>query len=115
MAWKDFIRLLNCFPEESAFPEGFRLSSELLLYLHNKWQANAGLQLRRAISIQAEGIKLLEKDAIAPSAAGLCCARVRLTGQHLSQERYERRNKGHMVRGRCDEFLILFDETTCAF
>jgi hypothetical protein len=33
---------------------------------------NDGLQLRRAISIQAEGTKLLEKDAIAPSAARLC-------------------------------------------
>jgi hypothetical protein len=29
---------------------------------------------RRTISIQAEGIKLLEKHAIAPSAARLCCA-----------------------------------------
>ena len=36
---------------------------------------NAGLQLRRAISIQAEGKKLLEKHAIAPSAARLCWAR----------------------------------------
>ena len=35
---------------------------------------NAGLQLRRAISIQAEGKKLLEKHAIAPSAARLCYA-----------------------------------------
>ena len=35
---------------------------------------NAGLQLRRAISIQAEGKKLLEKHAVAPSAAGLCYA-----------------------------------------
>jgi len=35
-------------------------------------QDNAGLQLRRAISIQAEGKKLLEKNAIAPSAARLC-------------------------------------------
>jgi hypothetical protein len=35
---------------------------------------NAGLQLRRAISIQAEGKKLLEKHAIAPSAARLCWA-----------------------------------------
>jgi hypothetical protein len=33
---------------------------------------NDGLQLRRAISIQAEGKKLLEKNAIAPSAAKLC-------------------------------------------
>jgi len=33
---------------------------------------NDGLQLRRAISIQAEGKKLLEKHAIAPSAARLC-------------------------------------------
>jgi len=36
--------------------------------------SNVGLQLRRAISIQAEGKKLLEKDAIAPSAARLCYA-----------------------------------------
>jgi len=35
---------------------------------------NDGLQLRRAISIQAEGIELLEKHAIAPSAARLCSA-----------------------------------------
>jgi hypothetical protein len=33
---------------------------------------NDGLQLRRAISIQAEGKRLLERDAIAPSAARLC-------------------------------------------
>jgi hypothetical protein len=33
---------------------------------------NASLQLRRAISIQAEEIRLLEKHAIAPSAARLC-------------------------------------------
>src|SRR5687768_13817889 len=31
-----------------------------------------GLQLRRAISIQAEGKELLEKNAIAPAAARLC-------------------------------------------
>jgi len=35
-------------------------------------QHNGGLQLRRAISIQAEGKELLEKHAIAPSAARLC-------------------------------------------
>ena len=35
---------------------------------------NACLQLRRAISIQAEGTRLLEKYAIAPSAARLCSA-----------------------------------------
>jgi hypothetical protein len=35
---------------------------------------NAGLQLRRAITIQAERIRLLKKDAIAPSAARLCYA-----------------------------------------
>jgi hypothetical protein len=35
---------------------------------------NGGLQLRRTISIQAEGKKLLEKHAIAPSAARLCYA-----------------------------------------
>jgi hypothetical protein len=31
-----------------------------------------GLQLRRAISIQAEGSRLLEKHVIAPLAARLC-------------------------------------------
>ena len=36
---------------------------------------NDRLQLRRAISIQAEGKKLLEKHAIAPSAARLYAAR----------------------------------------
>jgi len=36
---------------------------------------NDGLQRRRAGSIQAEGIRLLEKHAIAPSAARLCWAR----------------------------------------
>jgi hypothetical protein len=36
-------------------------------------QPNACLQLRRAISIQAKGKKLLEKHAVAPSAARLCC------------------------------------------
>jgi hypothetical protein len=40
----------------------------------NKKRANDGLQLRRAISIQAEGKKLFEKHAIAPSAARLCYA-----------------------------------------
>jgi hypothetical protein len=35
-------------------------------------QPNDGLQLRRAISIQAEGKELLEKHAIAPAAARLC-------------------------------------------
>jgi hypothetical protein len=35
-------------------------------------QPNDGLQLRRAITIQAEGKKLFEKHAIAPSAARLC-------------------------------------------
>jgi hypothetical protein len=33
---------------------------------------NDGLQLRRAISIQVGGKRLLEKHAIAPSAARLC-------------------------------------------
>jgi len=44
-------------------------------------QPNASLQLRRAISIQAEGKKLLEKHAVAPSAARLCYARP-LVGNH---------------------------------
>jgi hypothetical protein len=39
-----------------------------------KKKSNDGLQLRRAISIQAEETKLLEKHAIAPAAARLCWA-----------------------------------------
>src|SRR6185503_3735386 len=50
-----------------------------LLVLSNSPRAkeagNDRLQLRRAISIQAEGKKLLEKHAIAPSAARLCWMR----------------------------------------
>jgi len=42
--------------------------------LVSELEPNAGLQLRRAISIQAERKRLLEKHAIAPSAARLCCA-----------------------------------------
>ena len=61
-------------------------SSFVLLHLKISWlcalsalaqvcsRRTAGLQLRRAISIQAEGKKLLEKHAIAPSAARLCWA-----------------------------------------
>jgi hypothetical protein len=40
--------------------------------LRYKKVSNAALQLLYAISIQAEGTKLLEKHAIAPSAARLC-------------------------------------------
>jgi hypothetical protein len=40
--------------------------------LKKRKMSNAGLQLRRAIIIQAEGTRLLEKYAIAPSAARLC-------------------------------------------
>src|SRR6266542_5310812 len=40
-------------------------------YSHNRIAPNAGLQLRRAISIQGEGKRLLEKHAVAPSAARL--------------------------------------------
>src|SRR5258705_11660766 len=36
--------------------------------------SNAGLQLRRAISIQSKGTRPPEKNAIAPSAARLCWA-----------------------------------------
>src|SRR6266508_1184258 len=48
-------------------------------------QPNAGLQLRRALSIQAEGIGLLEKHAIAPSAARLVMLRApRWLGERTS-------------------------------
>jgi hypothetical protein len=43
-----------------------------MLFTIQDQQPNEGLQLRRAISIQAEGKKLFKKDAIAPSAARLC-------------------------------------------
>jgi len=51
-------------------------SSLALLYWFSNsgTRDNAGLQLRRAISTQPEGTKLLEKHAIAPSAARLCYA-----------------------------------------
>ena len=39
---------------------------------------NAGLQLRRAITIQADGKRLLEKNAVAQSAARLCSATQRM-------------------------------------
>jgi len=45
---------------------------------------NVGLQLRRAISIQAEGTKLLEKHAIAPSAARLCF----MKGRQVKKQSY---------------------------
>jgi hypothetical protein len=45
---------------------------ELFSFWFHQIAANEGLQLRRANSIQAEGIKLLENHAIAPSAARLC-------------------------------------------
>jgi hypothetical protein len=44
-------------------------------FLQTRSNPTLGLQLRRAISIQAEGARLLEKHAIAPSAARLCWAR----------------------------------------
>jgi hypothetical protein len=49
-------------------------SSLALLYWFSNsgTRDNAGLQLRRAITIQSEGTKLLEKHAIAQSAARLC-------------------------------------------
>jgi hypothetical protein len=40
--------------------------------MERRRESNDGLQLRRANAIQAEGIKLLENHAIAPSAARLC-------------------------------------------
>jgi hypothetical protein len=44
---------------------------------------NDGLQLRRAISVQGEGTNVLEKHAIAPSAARLCLA----TDNHTSRDK----------------------------
>src|SRR6267142_2150843 len=62
------MRILIFIPQiwEFLFPLHFVIS------IHKSVASNAGLQLRRAISIQAEGTKLLEKHAIAPSAARLC-------------------------------------------
>jgi hypothetical protein len=50
----------------------FRKSKRVIGIPWNREASNAGLQLRRAIGIQAEGKRLLEKHAIAPSAARLC-------------------------------------------
>jgi hypothetical protein len=58
-------------------PRGGAMATSLALVCclsKNAMRANAGLQLRRASSIQAEGIRLLKKHAIAPSAARLCSA-----------------------------------------
>jgi hypothetical protein len=44
----------------------------LLIQNRNGQRPNGGLQLRRAISIQIAKERLLEKHAIAPSAARLC-------------------------------------------
>jgi hypothetical protein len=60
-------------PFLSDLTPAFRLSE---LYVSSV-RINAGLQLRRAISIQAEGKRLLEKHAIAPSAARLCSVALR--------------------------------------
>ena len=57
--------------DKARFNPGFLVTAEFPVTLP---QSNAGLQLRRAITIQAEGKKLLEKHAIAPSAARLCWA-----------------------------------------
>jgi hypothetical protein len=52
----------------------FHFKPPFVFTLSNTKPPNAGLQLRRAISIRAERKKLLEKHAIAPSAARLCYA-----------------------------------------
>jgi hypothetical protein len=59
---------------------------------------NAGRQLRRAISIQAEGTRLLEKHAVAPSAARLCWT-------HPQRARCAKR--GFTVRAASDQTNIL--------
>ena len=45
---------------------------QLFSHVGKKTESNDGLQLRRAISIQAQEKKLVGKHAIAPSAARLC-------------------------------------------
>ena len=54
----------------------------------NPWR-NAAVQLRRAISIRAEGIKLLEKHAIGPSAARLVGCRVETLGASHNRRPFE--------------------------
>jgi hypothetical protein len=53
-------------------PSAMTLPSVTFIMPKPRETANAGLQLRRAISIRVEEKKLLEKHAIAPSAARLC-------------------------------------------
>ena len=50
---------------------------------------NAGLQLRRAIGIQAEENRLLEKHAIAPSAARLCWGARKISVKQESADSYD--------------------------
>jgi hypothetical protein len=51
-------------------------TSSAIMSLMQPWNhvkpSNDGLQLRRAIGIQAEGIRVLDENATAPSAARLC-------------------------------------------
>ena len=49
---------------------------------HKKKMSNAALQLRRAISIQLLGTRLLEKHAIAPAGASAFSAAARSLGKH---------------------------------
>jgi len=63
--------------EEANGRNAKELSIEMFDEVHHlniEKRYNDGLQLRRAISIQPEGKSLLEKHAIAPSAARLCSA-----------------------------------------
>jgi hypothetical protein len=59
-------------PSIELFQESWRRRELEAGRISSSGSPNAGLQLRRAISIQTEGTRLLEKHAIAPSAARLC-------------------------------------------
>jgi hypothetical protein len=84
--------------------------------------SNDGLQLRRAISTQAEGKRLLEKHDIAPSAARLCFMKGRqekktillagrsfLTASHnVTRKPFNSRRQGSFLPSSPQQLLEIF-------
>jgi hypothetical protein len=58
----------------ASYPLSHTKTHEKQISFIDRTEDNAGHQRRRAISFRPDGTRLLEKDAIAPSAARLCYA-----------------------------------------
>src|SRR6185295_7780181 len=82
------LRSVNRFAYDTLRQEGCSQMSET---------SNAALQLRRAISIQSEVKKLLEKNAIAPSAARLCSRSAANHRDNLRAETFSIRERNTIV------------------